>query len=188
MGYTNSVDLPTDNKKTDIDNMLLSYSTGSYVDYSVANKESTTGDASTSGNLDVSKVLDLQRHPTEYHTIPLVITNTNSSGAGFIGEFVSTVKGCLFEYLTSASSTSWWQGILGGSNEFVLKTGSNGLTIKPTGYTTSGNLDVGAGASSSKNKNILMILGTLAICKWRREVKPTVFYNLKLITNMVQFF
>ena len=56
--------------------------------------------------------------------------NTSRSGAGFIGEFVSTLKGCLFEYLTSASSTSWWQGVLGGSNEFVIKTSSNGLTVK----------------------------------------------------------
>ena len=79
--------------KTDTDNLL-------------ANKVSTTGDVSISGNLDVSKVLNLQRHPTESDTIPLIITSTSSSGAGFIGKFVSTVKGCLFEYLTSASSTS----------------------------------------------------------------------------------
>ena len=35
--------------------MLLSYSTGSYVDYNLANKVSTTGDASISGNLDVGQ-------------------------------------------------------------------------------------------------------------------------------------
>ena len=34
--------------------MLLSYSTGSYVDYNLANKVSTTGDASISGNLNVA--------------------------------------------------------------------------------------------------------------------------------------
>ena len=117
----------------------------------LANKVSTTGDASISGNSDVSKVPNLQRHPTESDTIPLVITTTSSSGAGFIAKFVSTVRGCLFEYLTSASSTSRRLGILGGSNKFVIKTGSHGLTIKPTGdVSISGNLDVGAGASSSK--------------------------------------
>ena len=79
------------------------------------------------------KFFNLQRHPTESDTIPLVITNTSSSGSGFIRKFVSTVKGCLFEYLTSASSTSWWQGVLSGSNELVIKTGSNGLTIKSDG-------------------------------------------------------
>ena len=35
--------------------MLLSYSTGSYVGYSLANKVSTTGDASISGDLDVGQ-------------------------------------------------------------------------------------------------------------------------------------
>ena len=35
--------------------MLLYYSTGSYVDYDLANKVSTTGDASISGNLDVGE-------------------------------------------------------------------------------------------------------------------------------------
>ena len=55
--------------------------------------------------------------------------------------------------------------------------------------TIDGNLDVGACASSSKIKNhILMILATLAICKWKREIKPTAFYTLKLITNMVKCF
>ena len=68
-------------------------------------------DTTRSGNLDVGKILNLQRHPTESDTIPLIITNTSSSGSGFIGKFVSAVKGCLFEYLTSASSTSWWQGV-----------------------------------------------------------------------------
>ena len=38
-----------------MDNMLLSYSTGSYVGYNLANKVSTTGGASISGNLDVGQ-------------------------------------------------------------------------------------------------------------------------------------
>ena len=87
----------------------------------------------TDGTLDVGKLISLQRHPTESDTTPLIINDSSSSGAGFIGKVESTVKGCLFEYLTSASSTSWWQGVLGGSNEFVLKTGSNGLTFKANG-------------------------------------------------------
>ena len=37
------------------------------------------------------KFFNLQRHPTESDTIPLVITNTSSSGSGFIGIFVSKV-------------------------------------------------------------------------------------------------
>ena len=54
LNYTTSDDLTIDYyKKTDADNMLLSYSTGSYVDYNLANEVSTTGDATISGNLDV---------------------------------------------------------------------------------------------------------------------------------------
>ena len=51
---TNCVDLTTGcYKKTDIDHMLLSYSTGSYVDYNLANKVSTIGDATISVKLNV---------------------------------------------------------------------------------------------------------------------------------------
>ena len=54
---TNSVDLTIGYyKKTDIDNMLLSYSTGSYVDSNLANKVSRTGDSTISGNLNVESV------------------------------------------------------------------------------------------------------------------------------------
>ena len=60
--------------------------------------------------------------------------------------------GCLFEYLTSASSTSWWQGVLSGSNEFVIKTGSNGLTIKSNGIAVfSGSLTQNSDASLKDN-------------------------------------
>ena len=108
------------------------------------NKVNIYKDTTARGNLDVCKVVKLHRHPTESDTIPLVITNTSSSGSGFIVKFVSTVKGCLFEYLTGASSTSWWQGVLSGSNEIAIKTGSNGLTIKSNGSAAiSGHLDVG---------------------------------------------
>ena len=54
LNYTNSVGLTAEYyKKTDIDNMLLSYSTGSHDDYNLANKVSTIGDATISGNLNV---------------------------------------------------------------------------------------------------------------------------------------
>ena len=77
-----------------------------------------------------------------------MITNTGSRGSGFIGKFVSTVKGCLFEYLTNASSTSWWQGVVRGSNELVIKTGSNGPTIKSNGSAVlSGSLTQNSDAS-----------------------------------------
>ena len=52
--YTNSVDLTTGSyKKPDIENMSLSYSTGSYVEYNLADKVPTIGDATIHGNLVV---------------------------------------------------------------------------------------------------------------------------------------
>ena len=51
--YTNSVEISTScYKKTDMDNMLLSYSTGSYVDYNFYNKTET-------GNLLADKVINI---------------------------------------------------------------------------------------------------------------------------------
>ena len=69
INYTNTVGLTSVYyNKAETGNMLLSYSTGSYVDYnfytktdtdnSLANKVSTTGDATTSGNLDVGGIMN----------------------------------------------------------------------------------------------------------------------------------
>ena len=61
--------------------------------------------------------------------------------------------GCLIEYKTNASSTSWWTGVWGtNTNGFKLWFNYQGLSLKPTGdATTSGNLDVGSGVSSKIN-------------------------------------
>ena len=66
----------------------------------------------SSGNLDVGKNLNLQRNPAVSDTPPLKITNSSSSG-WFLGTFESTLNniGCLIEYKTIASSTSWWTGL-----------------------------------------------------------------------------
>ena len=109
-----------------------------------------------------------------------------SSGIGFIGKCVSTVKGCLFEYLTSASSTSWWQGILGGSNEFVIKTGSNGLTIKPNGDTTiSGNLDVGPSQAQTSIKAYVNHLGHQGNVEIEARWNSQVFFKF-ILTLQIQ--
>ena len=62
--------------------------------------------------------------------------------------------GCLFQYKTSASSTSWWHGVWGANaNEFNIWHNYKGLSIKSDGSATiNGNLDVGVGASSSTIK------------------------------------
>ena len=73
-----------------------------------------------------------------------------------LGTFESTLNniGCLVEYNTSASSTSWWTGVWGANtNEFNTCYVYKGLSIKPTGdVSISGNLDVGVGASHSTIK------------------------------------
>ena len=53
-----------------------------------------------------------------------------------------------------APSVAWEEGVnWGGANEFIVKSGSNGLTLKPTGDAAlTGNLDVGVGASTTSIK------------------------------------
>ena len=113
-------------------NQLWCFGVASSNQYIISHEHSTNlsiqsnGNTTISGTLDVGKVLKSKRYQVAYDTIPLIITNSSSSGSGCVEKIVSTVKGCLFEYITSASSTSWRQGVLGSSNEFALKTGSNG--------------------------------------------------------------
>ena len=55
----------------------------------------------------------------------------------------------------TAQSVAWVEGVYwGGSNEFTIKSGSNGLTLKPTGDAViSGNLDVGTTGNNSLKKH-----------------------------------
>ena len=143
---TNRVDLTTYYyKKTDIDKMLVSYSTGSYVDCNLANKVSTTGDATISGILDVGKVLTLKRIPGVSDTSPLAIINESpGGGTGVVHQSTASDQGFLIAYTTAQSSVAWVEGVnWGGSNEFIIKSGSYGLTFRPTGDAViSGNSDV----------------------------------------------
>ena len=125
--------------------MLLCYSTGSYVDYNLANKVSTTGGATISGNLDVGKTLISKRIPGVSYTNPLAIINESlGGGTGVVYQSKASGQGFLIAYTTAQSSVAWVEGVnWGGSNEFIIKSGSNGLTLKPTGDAViSGNLDV----------------------------------------------
>ena len=143
--------------------MLLSYSTGSYVDFNLysktdtdnllANKVSTTGDASINSNLEVGKVLSLKRISGVSDTNPLSIINESTGGGtGVLYQSTASGQGFIVVYLTAQSSTAWVEGVnYGGANEFIIKSGSNGLTIKPNGNTTiRGNLD---GANTDINKS-----------------------------------
>ena len=105
-------------------------------DYLLANKVSTTGtgDATISGNLDVDKVLTL-RIPGVSDTSPLVIINDGpGGGTGVIYQSTASGQGFLIAYITAQSSVAWEEGVnWGGANDFLIKSGSNGLTIKPNG-------------------------------------------------------
>ena len=161
--YTNTVDLPSVYyNKTETGNMLLSYSTGSYVGYNLytktdtdnllANKVSTTGDATISGNLE-SQRLAINK-PSNDDDIPLQTINNNQNW--FVASLESTTSdgGCLMQWITPASSTHWWSGVWGtNTNEFNIWFNYKGLSTKPTGDAViSGNLDVGVGATSSMVK------------------------------------
>ena len=97
LNCTNSDDLTIDYyKKTDIGNMLLSYSTGSYVDYTLANKVSTIGDATISGNLDVGS--------TGNNSIKIHGTGATTSFAEFR---VSNGQNCVWDFQNPSNSNVW---------------------------------------------------------------------------------
>ena len=119
------------------------------------NKVSFYKDTPISGNLDVGKVLALKRVPGVSDTSPLTIINESpGGGTGVVYQSTASDQGSLITYVTAQSSVAWVEGVnRGGSNEFIIKSGSNGLILKPTGDAViSGNLDVGVGASQTSIK------------------------------------
>ena len=117
------------------------------------NKVNSYKDTTISGNLDAGKVWTLKRVPGVSDTNPLTIINESpGGGTGVAYQSTASDQGFLISYTTAQSSVAWVEGVnWGGSNEFITKSGSNGLTLKPTGDAViSGYLDVGVGASSSE--------------------------------------
>ena len=96
-------------------------------------------DASTNGNLNVSKTLNL----------------TSSANGWFVGKYESTNNevAVSFEYKTSASSTSWWQGVRGANtNEFYIWYNYQRLSLKSNGSAVlSGSLTQDPNASLKDN-------------------------------------
>ena len=114
-----------------------------------------TGNTTIGGTLDVGKVLTLQRITGVSDTTPLKINNSSNNG-WTVGQFESTLNniGCLLEYKTFASPTSWWTGVWGtNTNEFKIWFNYKGLTMKPTGDAViSGNLDVSVSNARTSTK------------------------------------
>ena len=139
--YTNSVDLTIDHyKKTDIDNMLLYYSTGSYVDYNLASKVSTIGDASISPNLTINSNMDSPKkfqlnikNPaihTEFWTLASLHQGIANSGSWL-------------QFSRDGTNNTWQSGLSSG-NSYVIRVSdaTNVLTVNQNSNTPlSGNLE-----------------------------------------------
>ena len=128
------------------------------------------------GNLDVGKVLTLKRTPGVSDTNPLTIINESpGGGTGVVYQSTASDQGFLIAYTTAQSSVAWVEGVnWGGSNEFIIKSGSNGLTLKPTGdAAVSGNLDVGQDQAQTSIKayvNHVGYTGNVQIeARWRSQ-------------------
>ena len=102
------------------------------------NKVNIAKDTSISGNFDVDKALTLKRIPGVSDTSPWVIINDSpGGGTGVVYQPTASGQGFSIAYITAQSSVAWVEGVnWGGSNEFVIKSGSHGVTIKPTGDTS----------------------------------------------------
>ena len=85
-------------------------------------------------------------HPRAYGEVFDMISGTGSPGGGTGVVYQSTAsgQGSIIAYVTAQSSVARESGVnWGGANEFIIKSGSNGITLKPTGDASiSGNLDV----------------------------------------------
>ena len=92
-------------------------------------------DTAISGNLEVDKVLTLKRIPGVSDTSLLVIINDSpGGGTGVVYQSTASGQGFSIVYIIAQSSVAWVEGVnWGGANEFIIKSGSNGLTLKPNG-------------------------------------------------------
>ena len=138
-------------KKTDIDNMLLSYSTGSYVDSNLANKVSRAGGSAISsnltvnGNMDSSKKFTLNIKSSTIHTEFWTLASFHQ---------VIANSGSWLQFSRDGTSDTWQAG-MSSDNSYVIRASdaTNALTVYQNGDTTiSGNSNVGVGATSLKIK------------------------------------
>ena len=131
--------------------MLLSYSTGSYVDYNLANKVSTTGDASISGNLDVGQdqaqtsIKTYVNHvgKTGYVEMEARWANqgythfkTNQTDGLLLDDVKDSLRDNVYMYIGNDIAYVYEDTIIGGSLN-VAPTGNNSIKLHGTGATTS---------------------------------------------------
>ena len=139
--YINSVDLTIDcYKKTDIDNILLYYSTGSYVGYNLANKVSTTGDATISGNLNVDGRILIDGSHLNVQPKASTSSETLVFDQSFSSEFGSDSHGINV------------YGRQGGNSHLNFYNGKSGSVCS---VLTDGNLDVGKALTSQRRTGVI---------------------------------
>ena len=125
--YTNSVETPTDYyKKTDIDDMLLSYSTGSYVDYNfytkaetdtlLADKVTNIGDVSLPGMLDIG---------TSGYTNSRIRRNATVGGYTGYAELKAANSYDMFLNLPTSRTDGGWMYFKINNDDYIKLSGSD---------------------------------------------------------------
>ena len=145
----------TSSTRTDGGWMYFKTNSGDYIQLPSSYNKVNSYKGTISGNLDVGKVLTLKRVPRVSDTKPLTIINGSpGGGTGVVYQSTESDQGSLIAYTTAQSSVAWVEGVnWGGSNEFTIKSGSNGLTLKPTGDAViSANPDVDGIMNTTRNK------------------------------------
>ena len=128
--------------KTETSKMLLSYSTGSYADYNLytktdtgnllANKVSTTGDATISGTLNAQR-LSISNTTSR----PIEINNTMHNGTYLVAISKNSSNNDLFFALRCLPLNQLWCFGVATSNQYIISHGnSTKLSIQSNGNTT----------------------------------------------------
>ena len=119
-------------------------------------------DTTTGGNFRCWPSIVFKRTPGASDINLLTIVNESPGGGTCVlYQSAASDQGSLIAYTTAQSSDAWEEGVnWGGSNEFTIKSGSNGLTLKPTGdVVISGNLDVGQDQAQTSIKACVNHIG-----------------------------
>ena len=150
--FTNSVDLTVDYyKKADIDNMRLSYSTGSYVDYTFHNKTDTdtllADELTNIGDISLPGMLDIG---ASGYTNSRIICNANVNGyTGYAGLRAASSYGMYLNLSTTRTDGGWMYFKINNDDYMQLSGSENKINIyKDTSI--SSNLTVNGDLDSSK--------------------------------------
>ena len=163
----NSVEISTEYyKKADIDNMVSSYSTGSYVDYNfytkaetdtlLADKVTNTGDIELPGMLDIG---------TSGYTNSRIRCNVELNGYTGYAELRAANSYDMFLSLSTTRTDGGWMYFKINNNSYIQLSGSDNKVTIYKDTTISGNLDVGVGDPTSYIKTNAEDRGNTSYCE-----------------------